>query len=347
MDLFIGLNYQPIMCAAYNTHVFCDMPNNLTEIPQIDDSLINKKYTSICSSEYIREYFESLCDNDLKVFNGIRLNSCPGNYCCDYCSSFVTNKYFYYCSHCYKNIYMCVFCYEEVNEEIAIKNGAKLYKQREPFLNECIKHNQFHLRNMTNVSYDDDRICDLCNDPIDNYETRFANDDDFDMCMKCYTDRDDSKDTIKALKLNFIDKTSKEYFAFNCTDFNSMLYWIPIVKDNSGCHILINLNPDDKNYGKLCLHSVDNYYNHGYFIIYNETITLEILLKKLKDIADKGTYEYTTFKTIEKSVYEENKLVKEPITKEMLINLEIGYHRNTSAIQLLMKNEFNMKVVYN
>jgi hypothetical protein len=45
------------------------------------------------------------------------------------------------------------------------------------------------------------------------------------------------------------------------------------------------LNPDDKNYGKVCLLYYDNYCRSGYFILQNEKLLS--VLKKLKHICNK------------------------------------------------------------
>ena len=96
-----------------------------------------------------------------------------------------------------------------------------------------------------------------------------------------------------------------------------MLYWFPIITDDEGCSILINLNINHKNYGKICLQSCDDHGRYGYFIITDETYDLDIILKKLKEICDKDSY----------------------------LNTELCSTHHTSPIQMLMYS-FNMPVYY-
>jgi hypothetical protein len=123
--------------------------------------------------------------------------------------------------------------------------------------------------------------------------------------MECYKNKEDARNIVETRDMKLLSLENRENFLFNYTDFNSLSYWIPIISDKEGCHIFMNLNPDDKNYGKLCLQSCDDHGRFGYFIIYDESITLDVLLNKLKEITDKGTFEYEDYEKVEDGVYED------------------------------------------
>lgn len=84
---------------------------------------------------------------------------------------------------------------------------------------------------------------------------------------------------VEDKNMKLIGKNDKANFLFSYTDFNSMYYWVPIILDNEMSRILMNLNPEDKNYGKLCLQSCNKYDGCcDCFIIYDETITLDVFV---------------------------------------------------------------------
>jgi len=207
---------------------------------------------------------------------------------------------------------MCNMCYEETSEEIALKNGAKNYKQREDLLNTSRIHNKLEKRSFASI---DTSLyyCDLCEETIkNNYYSNKNKDKSYDICMNCY----ETNETNEDKKMTLIDINNKSY-CFELTDFGSILFWFPIITDHEGCSILINLNINHKNYGKICLQSCDDHGRYGYFIIKDETYDLDIILKKLKEICDKNSY----------------------------LNIELCSTYHTSPIQMLMYS-FNMQVYY-
>jgi hypothetical protein len=269
--------------------IFLDKPARLNNIPNIDIKYINEKYTSICTSEYIESYFKQITENHfrLKVFNGLLMGEdLLKFYYCDYCGSSI-NENWYYCFDCHSD--MCKLCYEE-DEKTIIKKRAKNYKLREYELNNCRSHNKIKYRpvyKMTELKYCD--ICEYVFETSDDlYTLEKEGENSFDICMNCYKN-DETKDIViqKEMKLVKAGEDRKNYL-FSYTDFGSLLYWIPIISDTEQCHVLMNLNPDDKNYGKLCLQSCDDHGRFGYYIFYDENMTLDMLLQKLKNITDRG-----------------------------------------------------------
>jgi hypothetical protein len=176
-------------------------------------------------------------------------------------------------------------CYEETSEEIALQNGAKNYKNRADLLNESRMHNKLEQRsfaNINNLIY----YYDLCGETIkNNYYSNGNKEHSYDICINCYETNNNVTNLIEEKNMTFVDINNKSY-SFELTDFRSMLYWLPVIGDNEDCRVLINFNPNDKNYGQICLQSCDDHGRYGYFIIKDETYDLDMILKKLKEICD-------------------------------------------------------------
>lgn len=306
--------------------IFFDKPEKMDNLPEIDNSLINEKFVKIMSTDDIVNYYNYFIKGDLRiyVFNGARVIDYKYGGCyCDYCRTEVDTSNYYYCYHCYSD--MCNYCYEETNEEIAIKNGAKNYASRAKALNKCRSCNLIKER-ITPVIYN----CDICEKTIDDsigrYTVKENNEHTYDICFKCYNeDNNGCKVQVEKRGMKFYKyESEREKYPFYYTDFGSMLNWIPIITDDLGknCtdygNIFINLNPDDKNYKKICLQSCDDHARCGYFILYDEEHTLDNILKMLKEICD------------------ENKVIRiNCLGKEEEEELNCSHH--SSPIQVLMR----------
>ena len=305
--------------------IFFDKPEKMDNLPEIDNSLINEKFVKIMSADDIVNYYNYFIKGDLRiyVFNGARVIDYEFGGCyCDYCRTEVDTSNYYYCYHCYSD--MCNYCYEETSEEIAIKNGAKNYASRAKVLNKCRSCDLIKPRNIDC----DNKVCDSCREVVDKligyYSVKQENiDDTHDICLKCYDedtkylwenvenyiedlqnnikihikdeDIKSTKEMVEKRGMKFYKyESEREKYPFYYTDFGSMLNWIPIITDNLGknCtdygNIFINLNPDDKNYKKICLQSCDDHARCGYFILYDEEHTLDNILKMLKEICDEN-----------------------------------------------------------
>ena len=69
-------------------------------------------------------------------------------------------------------------CYEETSEEVALKNGAQNYKNREEALNKCRASNKIEPRNIYNIITPiEGRTCDLC-------DNKFEEKDEYEPCCK-------------------------------------------------------------------------------------------------------------------------------------------------------------------
>jgi hypothetical protein len=327
-----------IFCGDEGQIVFLHKPSTLMNPPKIDEKYINDKYLKICTPEYVKNYFNDITNNNIRLsqFNGMTVDDSDCCYC-DYCKTSI-NDDGYFCFHCYND--MCKMCYEEVDEETAIKNGAKNYKHRETALNACRASNKIQSRSIYYVDNLGGKCCDLCSNDIEPLDSRYSNEngDTFDMCTECYATKEDARNIVETRDLKFLSKENRENFLFNYTDFNSLSYWIPIISDNDDCHIFMNLNPDDKNYGKLCLQSSDDHGRVGYFIIYDESITLDILLCKLKEITDKGTFDEDDTSLVKNA---DGKYVYEKITT----TVELCSQYYSGPIHIIMR-EFGMQVYY-
>lgn len=291
----------PIFCTNSGKFVFLDKPDKLDSPPKIDKSFINEKYVKLSTPESITQYFNNIPDMELVAFNGIAVYDGNHRYYCRYCKHCITDDW-YYCYHCYNDT--CKMCYSEVDD-----NGdAEQFKYTQAKLNKCRDCNQIKYRPIYNVIERGHCYCDVCSCVIDSFDERYTGrrnpDHTIDICMDCYENKENAKTIVETRGLKLLKKEDRETYLFNYTDFNSLYYWIPIIECDDGCRIFMNLNPDDKNYRKLCLQSCDKNDSVGYFIIYDESITLDVLLQKLKEITDKGVYEFNAIETIEEPVYE-------------------------------------------
>lgn len=345
--------------------LFVIKPEKLDDLPSIDPSLINNKYITVETHETVSEYFNEVLSGkgEIVTINGLHLSCWNDAYYCDYCRMSIRDNWFY-CNHC--NSDMCKLCKEETSEEIAIQNGAKNYKAREEALNKCFECNKIEPRNTYYITQPiEDKYCDLCSTTIkvddNHYSGKYEHHHTFDICIKCYETKDEAKTHIKEKNMHMVDPADKKNYLFYYTGLGSMLYWVPILSDGQMCSVLMNLNPDDVNYGKLCLKGCDDHERHGLFIINNDNYNLQMVLQKLKEICDKGTYEYEEMETIEEAVYgdevktidhgdgwfsNERELLKPPKYQTVTKTAELcASPHYLSPIHLLMA-ELNMPIYY-
>lgn len=287
--------------------IIVDKPNKLDDPPIIDDKYVNAKYTKICSHKYISKYFENILAGHERLicFNGINLDG--DGIICDFCYNVIYNKPSFFCYHCYG--YVCNSCYEK------------------PVFLKCKQINNMKSILINTIIEPSDRMCDLCNEDIDLLTNRYASCDGCDVCMECYENNSDAQQLVKEKDCKLIDIDCRDNYVFNYTDFGSIMNWVPIIADNWHCHILMNLNPEDKNYGKLCMQSCDDHGRFGYYIIYDESVTLDTLLDKLKTLTDKGSYDRSYVSCNGDDIAYET--------------CEIGKHWESSPVQILM-HQMNM-----
>lgn len=369
MDIISKLDIsKDIIVTDEEATLFVYKPFVLEQLPFIDPSLINDKYLKIETHETMLEYFKDLLDTEhssvrFSVLNGLKLDSDCDGYYCDYCKTDIKDDWFY-CYHCNKD--MCKMCYEETSEEIALKNGAQNYKKREESLNKCHSCKQFEPRNIYNIIkpiYG--RSCDLCDDRYIDISENFYSvkegnwGNTFDICLDCYQNSNDARNMVETNSMRLIDVSDKSNYYFGHTGFGSMLYWFPIISDTEGCHVFMNLNPDDKNYSKICLQSCDDHGRFGYFIIRDEKYDLQRVLQRLKEICDKGTFEYEDLQKVEDEEYgeeivtkddngwttTERETIKQPKYEWITKTTELCSQYHSSPIHILMQ-ELNMPVYY-
>ena len=347
----------------YETTCFCIKPTRLDDLPIIDASKINNEYLKVVDKEDIISYFNYFIDTEepLRIDNidCIPLNNEVNGYYCDYCNTRITDNWFF-CYHCYKD--MCKRCYEET----AVKNET---------INYCKSTNKVIPRNLHNLPVMS-KYCDVCSERIktdiyytDKLDSGTEYIDTYDICNTCYeNNKNDAVNIITEQNMIKIDKTDKKFYAFNYCNMNSMLYWIPVISSahEPKCYVLINLNPDDVNYKKICLSSADNHCRQGYFIVRDDNYTLDKIVDELKDITDRGKYDYVTKKCVKRGVYEtvtetdtvetdsddgveitEEVCIEEPVFEDVIETSSIceSAESHVSPIQLLMR-KFKMKVYY-
>jgi hypothetical protein len=326
--------------------LFVDKPSVLDDLPTIDSLSINSKYLHMETPETMLDYFEHLKDLRIYVLNGLNLICEADSYYCDYCNRSIEDNWFY-CYHCYKD--MCKLCLKSC-----------LISDSNNELNECRQCNQIEPRNIYNLSpMSDMQTCDICDNRIclsDSFYSLKYNLNN--VCTSCYDTRDDARNMVETKAMHFIDLNNRNNYYFNYTGIGSMLFWFPIVSDDKECRVLLNLNPNDINYGKICLQSCDNHGRYGYFIMQDKQWNLSHILQRLNEICDKGTFEYECLEKVEDAVYGDDivtkngemTLFKKNILKEakyeyIMKTAPIGETYHSSPIQLLMI-ELKMPVYY-
>lgn len=192
---------------------------------------------------------------------------------------------------------MCKLCYSELNEEIAVKNGSVNYKKREQ-LNLCRGQNLLIPRD---IYMSIKKFCNICKEGNIKYDTciysKYIKDYihsygiySYDICEECFSNKEDVK---QILKTDSEFKLYKYKYIFDYSGFNSLLYWVPLLEDTNSNLVLINLNPEDENYKKICLVSKDDNGRYGYYILNklegldsfeNINTTIETILVELNNI---------------------------------------------------------------
>lgn len=364
MDIIDKLNIDENYIVTEDNITLCiDKPLVLDKLPYIDPLLINNKYLTIENSEIIFAYFKDLLDTEnsstsVNIINGIYLDRDCDRYNCNYCKIRINCNWFY-CYHCNKN--MCKLCYEETSEEIALKNGSKKYKEREELLNKCRSFNKIQPINMYNATKTKcNKYCDICREKIvtSNLYSIKETYDTYDICLNCYKNNSDVRNIVETKSMKLIDINDKCNYYFGHTNFGSMLYWFPIIRDIEGCSVFINLNPNDINYRKICLQGLDNHGRSGYFIIRDDKYDLQKVLQRLKEICDNNIYNYEELEQIEEGIYENKTIVnddgststkiitiKEPKYEWITKIVELCKKPYSSPIHILMR-ELNMPLYY-
>lgn len=237
------------------------LPEN---IPEIKD---HKRFTE----KDIQEYYDDLFSCRLSNINGTQFSFCDiETVFCDYCKNEITSETYYYCYDCHYD--MCNMCYEETNEEIALKNGAKNYHLRKEYLNKCQQFHEVETRRYICAGL---HFCDGCDKiTTDNYSNKDRN---LEYCLDCV-----NNDLIEKF-----DLAKKIYDFSNYSEennhFGSILNWVPLYGDKDDNLILMNLNEKSKYFKRIVLRSCDNHGRYGYFTI---KLSLIETIKKIQDFVE-------------------------------------------------------------
>jgi hypothetical protein len=154
---------------------------------------------------------------------------------------------------------MCNLCWEEKNEEIAIRNGAKNWAKRKDKLLNCFSH-QDKINIINNMSV----CCDLCQSFSKQTDGKWHcnRNKNKDICPSCYY-TDQGQD--------FIFQIGGEWSCINYKtnrheNFGSILDWAILFREeNDGDYLLYNINQCSKNYHKLALGVIDDSDRHGLY----------------------------------------------------------------------------------
>lgn len=257
-------------------------PTNIADLPALTN--VNEEHFTICDMKSIKQYFKSFTDEtvDVSVIEGFRLDT-YASYFCDYCITPIQDQA-YYCYHCHKD--MCLLCHSETSEEIALKNGAKHYHKRKDALDLCRAQNKLKPRSFTKIGLC--VRCDVCRKYVDDdkrYYSKSNGDNSYDVCLECYDEK-------KHSDLVLLDKEDINSYAFGKTNFESMLYWFPVIIGKENTKVLININKDSANFNKVCLSADDDHDRSGYYMI---EYTLDETIAALNKIIAESDDLYSSF----------------------------------------------------
>ena len=253
------------------------------------------------------DWFNDLSDLRIMCLNGYNLSEYSDPVACNYCNHSCDYSS-YYCTKCMKH--MCLLCFNERNEEEAIKNGAKNYLNRKERLNYCFAHeDQFQkidhvvcdickVRNsvlsgtwrskITNKCERKD-ICPMCLIGIQNPNNFCTSEPDSRMCDLCNdTKKKDNvwfqgpneSDICPACIKEILSDTYSDV-TYNTPTFGSMLEWIPLVQDKEYHTLFYNMDINSPNYHKVALASIDDHGRYGLYIIEKN---LDDIVTELKEL---------------------------------------------------------------
>lgn len=147
---------------------------------------------------------------------------------------------------------MCDKCFSEINEEIALKNGAENWHKRKDVLAVCRDTHDIHLRN--HITPNCDKCDETVNISVPYYAKREA---DYDFCGKCCTENPSliaDNDLRKT-------QTSESEIEMN-NHFGNILDWVPLyleTPDEEEAYILQCLNPANSFYRRFSLACCDDH----------------------------------------------------------------------------------------
>jgi hypothetical protein len=292
----------------------------LRHLPKIDTANLHKNM-HICTQADIKKYFAevftshtSVSSTSISMINGFELER---NQCiqCSYCkitsANFIENNigqcqqcYAFACIDCLNNSEMenvyknnSYQCEQSANEEYPLC-GATSYTQHET------EHTcKFIIKETSKVI--NEVCCDSCCEIIpsrNNFyrsenalENNYGENDTIDVCLECATDpTKETRELLERCKCKMFYYENKENYIFHYTNFGSILNWIQIIhftvdECDAFQMILMNLNPYDENYLRLCIRNVveeDAWYYSTYNVMPNKKMALNELVKLLNPICD-------------------------------------------------------------
>jgi N-acetylglutamate synthase-like GNAT family acetyltransferase len=197
----------------------------------------------------INEYFLGLLEDSYRIVNiNGKSTLLEENWLnCDYCNA-SEQLWMRHCDECDKN--MCNLCWEEKNEEIAIRNGAQNWFDRKDALLACFGEW-------------------FCNRK-----------DEKDLCLECSITEEGKKIIAQDESWKKCVIGENNLCAF-FTGFGSLLEWVPILVDAEEHHMMMyNIVPGSKNYHRTALVAVDDHGRLGYHMVDGE---LEEIITKLNE----------------------------------------------------------------
>lgn len=254
------------------------------DVPKVDVVIPTALESSLkwATPHFRNNYFRDLLDDNVRVkfINGYPVNLDFSALFCDYCQGNIGSSPdgYWHCWDCHKD--MCNLCKTEINEEIALQNGAKNYASRKDALLACLGQEgkvgtHFLQKRKTFSTYG--KQCDVCQGYIDRFETCYTNAKlNKDACLKCENSQA-GQEKIVEWKLERYTTDVNMYWKE--TQFGNMMDWIPVLYDEEG-FISINCNPHSDMYQRICLTTGDDHGRSGYFIA--RTTLLKEMLQEME-----------------------------------------------------------------
>ena len=238
-----------------------------------------------CSDNDIFDYLNDMIDDGHRIKN---INGEEDFLYCGHCPGDIFNPWgcnggsplYFYCYDCHK--LMCLTCYGETSEEIALKNGAKNWAKRKDSLEACRGHD-LQKRIIKGIT----RVCDSCDEKCNEDPVYYTNvKDDLDACIKCV---EEGKIDIVKLNLEKVEKRDpvNQRELEKMDHFGSFLDWVPLFMDTDvQDYILYCANPESILFKRCALACGDNHGRMGFFTC-TEKDTIDVLVDEYKETQKK------------------------------------------------------------
>jgi len=253
----------------YDDYIDFSIPNSLripTNIPDLDG--LQK-----CDSDKIFQYLNDIMSSEYRLCN-IDMKEYRCGHCLHIaCSSEYDQDMYYYCDRCQKH--MCLLCFSETSEEIAIKNCARNWARRKDSLNACREHGL-----QKRIGLEGSRVCNVCDKHCED-TIFYSNLTNVNACENCVNNG--LIDSTESQLMKLVTEPGK------VDHFGSILDWVPLYiheDDEIRDFILFCANPENLKFKRYALGCWDSHARMGIFPC-SEKDTLDVLINECKEMCKK------------------------------------------------------------